>query len=152
MRRSERACDTPEFIEAMFRQTDVMTVSFHHDGFPYAVPVNFVHHEGCLYFHCATEGQKLDCMKRDSRVAFSMFTVIAIDKEKATTRYRSLLGTGQAELVENAEEKRAALAALAEKYDSRCTLPVPDKMLAATGVVRIRIVSLTGKRNDPPAN
>ena len=40
------------------------------------------------------------------------------------------------------------LAALAAKYESKCTLPVPDTMLAATAVVRIVITSMTGKRND----
>lgn len=150
MRRAERACDSPEFFNAMFDQADVMTVAFHGDDCPYSVPVNFAPLDGSLFFHCATEGRKLDCLKRDSRVGFSMFRVLEIDREAATTRYQCVLGTGMAELVDDAALKQAALAALARKYESKCTLPVPDRMLAATGVVRIRITSLSGKRNDRP--
>ena len=30
------------------------------DGYPYAVPVNYVFHNGNSYFHCANVGRKLD--------------------------------------------------------------------------------------------
>ncbi|MBQ8665056.1 MAG: pyridoxamine 5'-phosphate oxidase family protein, partial [Mailhella sp.] len=62
-----------------------------------------------------------------------------------------LMGTGLAELVDDMAEKQAALAALSSKYESKCTLPVPEKMLAATSVIRITILSMSGKKNDKPA-
>ena len=62
---------------------------------------------------------------------------------------RSLCGTGKASCVVDMEEKSRALAALAEKYKSRCTLPVPEKTLKSTEVVKIAIASLSGKSNPP---
>lgn len=148
MRRAERACDSPEFLNAIFDEVEVMTVAFHCGEHPYPVPLNFVHIDGSLYFHCALEGRKLDCITHDSRVGFSIFRFLGIDRAKATTCYQSVCGTGTAEFVTDPALKQAALAALAAKYESKCTLPVPDTMLAATAVVRIVITSMTGKRND----
>lgn len=36
------------------------------EGYPYITPLNFVFHEGCVYFHCAPEGEKLDNLQSGS--------------------------------------------------------------------------------------
>lgn len=151
MRRKERDCTSPAYAEEMFRVSEVITVAFNDGEFPYSVPLSFAEVNGALYVHCALEGHKLDCLKHDHHVHFSMYEYIGVDKELATVRYKCLMGTGLAELVDDMDEKQAALAALSSKYESKCTLPVPEKMLAATAVVRITILSMSGKKNDKPA-
>jgi len=42
------------------------------DGYPYITPVNFVYHNGNIYFHCALTGEKLDNIRRDNRVGFQV--------------------------------------------------------------------------------
>ena len=37
------------------------------EEYPYITPLNFVFHEGCVYFHCAPEGEKLDNLIRRGR-------------------------------------------------------------------------------------
>ncbi len=151
MRRKDRDCTSPAYAEEMFRVSEVVTVAFNDGEFPYSVPLNFAAMDGSLYFHCALEGHKLDCLKRDPHVHFSMYQYIGVNKELSTVYYKSLVGTGLAQIVEDAEEKQNALAALSKKYESKCTLPVPEKMLFATAVVRISIVSLSGKKNEAPS-
>ena len=34
------------------------------EGYPYALPISYVYHEGRLYFHCALTGHKLDAVAR----------------------------------------------------------------------------------------
>lgn len=147
MRRTDRACCEPEFLDALLRGAEDMAIAFRTEDFPYVIPVNFVLHEGAICFHCATEGRKLDCIRQDPRVAFTMYRNVRIVPEKSTTYYESLCGEGIAELVEDTAEKQAILAALAQKYHARCTIPASEQRLAVTGVVRIRIVSLSGKRH-----
>ena len=149
MRRHERACNDKTFLTTMLQKAEVMTIAFQAGEFPYVIPVNFVYLDNALYFHCATEGRKLGCLKKTSGTGFSIHELLEIDKEEATSRYTSLYGEGRAALVDNHEEKQAALAALAKKYRCRCTLPVPAAMLEKTAVVKISIVSLSGKRNLP---
>ena len=45
-----------------------------------------------------------------------------------------------------AEEKRLALDSLAERYAARCPRPAPDANVRRVAVIRIDILSLTGKR------
>lgn len=149
MRRKERDCADPSFFADLLHRAEVVTIAFQAEEFPYVVPFNFVYMNDALYVHCAREGRKLNCLNLASGVGFSVHDVLGIDREKATTRYKSICGEGHAALVEDTEEKQAALAALAHKYRSRCTLPVPDKMLEATAVIKISIATMSGKQNLP---
>lgn len=149
MRRKERECNDPAFFAQMFEEAKVITLAFQSEDAPYVIPVNFVFFNGALYFHCAVEGRKLDCLKRSPAVGFSVHEILAIDREKATTLYKSLCGTGTASCVADIEEKSSALAALAKKYESRCALPIPEKRLQITELVKITILSLSGKCNPP---
>jgi nitroimidazol reductase NimA-like FMN-containing flavoprotein (pyridoxamine 5'-phosphate oxidase superfamily) len=147
MLRADREISDPTYFKDAFAKGAVITLSFNDGEFPYAVPLCFVEYEGALYMHCALEGHKLNCLANDPHVHFSLYENLGVDKKLATMRYYSVSGTGLAKLVADAEEKRNALATLAAKYESECTLPVPDKMLAATGVIKVDILSLTGKSN-----
>ena len=149
MRRKERECSNAAFFQQVFTTSEVITLAFHDGEYPYSVALSFVEMAGALYMHCAKEGHKLDCLARDPHVHFTAHDYIGVDKKAATVRYRSIAGTGVAELVQDKEEKQLALTALARKYDSHCTLPVSDKMLEVTGIIKINITSLSGKKNDP---
>lgn len=56
------------------------------DGYPYAVPLNFVFDPDArtLYFHMAVEGHKLDAIRRDSKVCFTVMATAI--KLRATGR------------------------------------------------------------------
>ena len=79
--------------------------------------LNFIFMNNALYMHSATEGRKLDCLKSNPCVGFSVHKVLEIDREHATTRYESLCGEGRAVLVDDPDEKQKALAALALSRD-----------------------------------
>lgn len=149
MRRKDRERNDPAFFSDLLQRAEVMSLAFQAGSYPYVIPVNFVFLNGALYVHCAKNGRKLDCLNDAPGTGFCVHEVLEIDREKTTTRYRSICGEGTASLVEDREEKQAALAALARKYESHCTLPVPDGMLSATAVMRIDIVSMCGKQNLP---
>jgi hypothetical protein len=124
-----------------------MSLAFCTEGFPYVITVNFVWFQDSLWFHCASEGRKLDCIRRDPRIAFTMYSSMAIIPERSTTLYASICGEGIAEIVNDAAVKHEALAALAKKYHAACMNPTPEAMLNKTAVVRIRIQSMNGKHN-----
>lgn len=147
MRRKERECNDPAFFARMFKEAEVITLAFQSEEAPYVIPVNFVFFNGALYFHCAVEGRKLECLKRSPVIGFSIHEILSIDREKATTRYKCICGTGTASCVADIKEKSAVLTALAEKYGSQCTFPIPEKRLQITEVVKITILSLSGKSN-----
>jgi len=110
---------------------------------PYVLPVNHVFYEGCIYFHCATEGRKLDLLRANPRMGFSTAVDIAVDG--TTTRYRSVCGTGIAAIVKDDTEKVSVLKVIAARCKAPCHFPVSVEKLAITDIVRIRIESVTGK-------
>lgn len=122
------------------------------EGLPYGVPVNYLYDEdaNALYFHCALEGKKMDCLLANPRVSFSVYKNPVIVQERFTTHYDSALVTGTAQVISDPGEKRAALIAfsmaLAPKGAYRLT-EVADRSLHAVAMVKIRIEKAEGKRN-----
>ena len=153
MRRTERERLDPAFMHTVLRDAGEIYLALNASdpaGAPYVLPVNHVFHEGCIYFHCATEGRKLDLLRANPRIGFSTAIDIAVDG--TTTRYRCVCGTGVAERVIDDAEKNRALRAIAARFKAPCTFPVPTEKLATIDIVRIRIESLTGKYSRPGAD
>ena len=96
MRRKDREVTDPAFFRDVFDKAELITVAFNDGKYPYCVPLNFVALGGALYFHCAPEGHKLDCMERDPHVHFNTCDSVVTEKEKATAHFRSVSGTGRA--------------------------------------------------------
>ncbi len=123
------------------------------DGYPMVKPLNFVHHGGKIYFHTAREGEKIDDIKRDNRVCFEVDLPIALVKSKGSPcaseyLYRSVIARGRAYVIEEQEERLAALRKLMEKYQPEGGYGgFPEEKLKVTGIVRIDIEQLTGKED-----
>lgn len=79
------------------------------DGYPYAVPVNYVYDNGKIYIHSAEYGYKVDCIKRDDKICFSAIINSKVEQSKFTAAYRSIVATGRIHAVENENEKRRIL-------------------------------------------
>jgi nitroimidazol reductase NimA-like FMN-containing flavoprotein (pyridoxamine 5'-phosphate oxidase superfamily) len=123
------------------------------DGYPMVKPLNYVYHEGKIYFHTAKEGEKIDDIKRDSRVCFEVDMPLALVKSKgspcrAEYLYRSVIVKGRAYIVEDAVERMVALKGLMEKYQPEGGYgDFPEEKLRITGVVRIDIEDTSGKED-----
>ena len=135
-----------DFIDGVLNDADDMVVALNDgDGAPYAFPVNFVLLGDALYIHTAFTGKKMDLIRKNPRVGFSAYADVRIIREKATTTFRSVCGTGTAIIVEDKEEKRTALDAITVRYKSLCPRPAPDSMINRVAIIRIDIDSLMGK-------
>lgn len=42
------------------------------NGYPYAIPINFLYKDGKVYFHCAKAGQKIDAMRANPHVCLTL--------------------------------------------------------------------------------
>ena len=95
------------------------------DGWPRVVPLNFVFHDGRIYFHGAAEGEKYDILKKSPKVAFSANVPYSLIPSywfsstmacPATQLFKSVHIRGIAEVVEDLDEKARALTAIMKKY------------------------------------
>ena len=64
------------------------------DGYPYGVPVNCVYINDCIYFHCAQYGYKLDAIKANPKVCFTVILAAQILRNKFTANFASVIATG----------------------------------------------------------
>lgn len=117
---------------------------------PYLVTMNYGYRDTTLYFHCAGAGKKLELLRQNNRVCF---TVVADTKliaaEKAcdfTMKYRSVVGYGTARLVEGHEEKSRALDIIMAQYAPEA-FEFPQAGMAATTVFVVDIETMTAKSN-----
>lgn len=95
--------------------TGVLAVSGD-DGYPYAVPLNYVYEDGRIYFHCARSGHKLDAIRRSSKVSFCVIDGDKIVPDIFATNYRSAIAFGRAKEVDDDAEKAQAMRLFNSKY------------------------------------
>lgn len=120
------------------------------DGAPYCVTVNLAREDEKIYFHCATAGHKLDCLRVHPAVCISCVSEAESLPGKLTMSYRSAILRGTAHEVVDEDEKIHALTLLAEAHDPISLSRLESalrKYLPKTGVWRIDIVDITGKHN-----
>ncbi len=151
MRREEKEIQNQEEISRILEQAPVCRIALNDDPFPYLVPVNFVYAKQCLYFHSALEGRKMDLIERNGKLCFEVDRQIGlVSGDRACRwgmRYESVIGEGEAIVLADPDEKRAALLGLMEKYTSRSDWEIPPEALQDVALVRVDILHISGKRS-----
>ena len=121
MRKADRKKDSSWALE-VFDKAPYVTVSMTRpDGTPYGVPMSLVCKNGdTLYFHCAGEGEKLDCMKVNPIVSLSAVSKCTPkfeeDTRNFTEHYHSAVAIGKVEIVTDIAEKREALRLVCRRF------------------------------------
>lgn len=121
MRKASRMKD-PAWALEVFDKAPYVTVSMtRHDGTPYGLPLSLVRKdERTFYFHCADEGEKIDCLKANPVVSLSAVSrcmpKFEEGKENFTEYFHSAVAIGKAERVTDNEEKTEALRLLCERF------------------------------------
>ena len=124
------------------------------EGKPYCVAVNPAREGESIYFHCAREGFKTDCLRANPEVCLSCVTGAESVRDKLTMAYRSAILRGRAHEVTDESERIRALTLLARRYDPDSLYRLDaslEKYMAHTAVWRIDISDITGKHGHCPA-
>jgi nitroimidazol reductase NimA-like FMN-containing flavoprotein (pyridoxamine 5'-phosphate oxidase superfamily) len=117
------------------------------DGYPYSVPLSFVYHNGKIYFHSAKIGHKMDAIKANPKVSFSVIDEDTIVSAEYTTYFRSVIAFGKASILEG-DERIEGFKALVEKYSGDQPEEAKIKeILGCTGalIIAIDVEHITGK-------
>ncbi len=121
------------------------------EGHPYATPMNYVYTNGVIYLHAAKEGHKLDNIRDNPNVCFSVVTTAVVHPDRFDTEYASADVFGTAGVITDSAEKQAALAALMQKYSpdyAAEAVRYVEKNIARTAVIAIHITGISGKHNQ----
>lgn len=154
MRRAERAVTDPAALFDVIRRCRVARLGLCRAGVPYVVPMNFACEmaggQFVFYVHCANEGQKLDILRENANVCIELDCDHAlVEGDKACShsyRYASVIAQGQAEILQDADEKARALTLLM-RWQTGQDIPVTPEQANAVTVLRIAAESITGKQH-----
>ena len=155
MRRKDREITSPDLIREYIRQCEICRLGFNDDGEVYIVPLNFgvCEQDGryTLYFHGAKEGRKLDLIRKNPRAGFEMdchYALTAGEKgHDCTARFRSIIGNGLMEIVEDPDEKIAGLQALMYHATGKDHWQFDKKMIDAVCVFNMTVEKLSCKEH-----
>ncbi len=148
MRKNDRRRDTQWAFE-VFDKAPFTTMSMiRPDGSPYAVPLNMARRDDRIfYFHCAFDGEKIDCLKHNPTV--SLLAVSRCmpkyeeDRNNFTEYYNSAIAIGKAEMVTDDAEKIEALRLICERFLPRYMDHFDQaisRSLSRTNIVRITLI------------
>ncbi len=153
MRRHDRELTDPDDSDSILRACSVCHVALNAEGTPYVVPLNygFVRSElsTVIYFHCASEGRKLELLAKDQSVSFAIDRELGLitgaDACEWGMRYESVLGKGMIFVVSDDAERRHGLQAIMAHYNG-AGRAFDAHTLSTTVVLKLVVSSMTGKR------
>jgi nitroimidazol reductase NimA-like FMN-containing flavoprotein (pyridoxamine 5'-phosphate oxidase superfamily) len=151
MRRSEKAVNDRAEIDGYIGQAKICRVGLVDGDEAYIVPMNFGYVDGCLFFHSAKVGRKIELVHRNGKASFEMDIDLGLvtvrDAYKCTNHFICVMGTGTIGLVEDEAERIKGLEALMGHYTSD-HYNMTNKCTDKTAVIRLRIETISCKRNQ----
>jgi len=147
LRRKDRATTEEEAIALLSNAEYGVLSTVTENGKPYGVPLNFCMIDHCIFFHSAVEGQKIDNIKQNKSVSFSVVGDTEVLPDRFGTKYESVIVSGEVEEVFDMN-KQIALEGLLHKYSPGFMdkgLEYIEGVRKKTRVFKIAINKLTGK-------
>lgn len=150
MRKKEKELTEIDDIEKIIKKALCCRIGLVDVDEPYIVPVSFGYERNTLYFHGALEGRKIGLIRRNNKVCFEIDADVEMVEDLepciCTAKYRSVMGTGRAFILESDEEKSRGLKLIIKQYGMK-GFDFPKTRLDKTMVVRVDINSITGKKS-----
>ena len=121
MRKIKRKRDTAWAMEVFDKAPYVTMSMVRPDGTAYGIPLSLVRDGNyTFYFHCADEGEKIDCISANPLVSLSAVSRCTPKFEEETCNFteyfQSAVALGKATIVDNEEEKVHALRLLCDRF------------------------------------
>lgn len=146
MRRKRQQVEEAECLEILRTAKRGILAVLGDEDYPYAVPMDYVYEDGCIYFHCAAAGHKLDAVRKHEKVSFCVLSDPIPEENAWWFHVTSVIAFGKiCEVKEPAEHDRC-LRLLAHKYMPEDEIEGDMQKNASHAVVlALHIDHMTGK-------
>ena len=137
-------------MEAILQEETIGYLGLSMDGAPYVVPLNYGYIDGKIFFHCALTGKKLDYLKANPEVCFTVGRQTGIVRRHAEgdpchVDNDSVICYGRARIITDLKQRKEALDAF-----NRCFQADADEISLDTAAkccaVEIEITQMTGRQ------
>ena len=155
-KRENRVTD-PEQIKHILDAGKVLHLGLSVNDEPYVVPMNYGYtmEDGrlTLYLHSAVKGKKLDMIRDNPRVFFEIDCDVQPFEGRVPCQYgmvySSLMGRGNAVLVEDPEAKMEAMTLLMKTQTGK-DFSFNERLVSIVTVIRIDVAEYTAKHRPLP--
>ena len=153
----EREITDPVRIRQILDTAKILHLGLVDGEEPYVLPMNYGYtlEEGqlVLYLHSAVSGRKLDLIRANPRVHFSLECDIAHFAGQLPcqygTAYQSLSGRGIAQILEDPQEKMDAMTVFMKTQTGK-DFSFNERLVSIVSVIRIQVTSYSAKHRDIP--
>jgi nitroimidazol reductase NimA-like FMN-containing flavoprotein (pyridoxamine 5'-phosphate oxidase superfamily) len=155
LRRHDKAMADRAAIEEVLTAARYVTIAMCADEQPYLVALNhgYDRERGCLYFHCAPDGRKMDILARNSRVWGMAVLDLGYQDGECDHAYLSVMFGGRVAFLTSDEDKRRALEVMVRKQERDPERVIAEQMtdtrVTSVTVGRIDLEHMTGKEALP---
>lgn len=155
MRRKDREVVDPVKIKDIVDRCICCRIGFNDNGKVYIVPLNFGYEENnqkyVLYFHCASEGRKIDLIQTSPEVGFEMETNYKLNEADTacgySARFQSIIGNGVVEMVNDRNEKELGLRLMMNHNAGKKDWKFDEKMLNVVSVFKLTVTEYSCKEH-----
>ena len=146
-------------IRAILDTAKVLHLGLAVNNEPYVVPTNYGYvmdgEKLTIYLHSALRGKKLDMIRSNPKVFFELDChrkpFEGVKPCQYGLSYSSVMGRGTASIVEDVEEKMAAMTILMKTQTGK-DFSFDEKLVGMVAVVRIDAAEYTAKHRPIPEN
>lgn len=117
------------------------------EGYPYAVPMDYVYDSGCLYFHSALQGHKIDAIRSCDKASFNVLSEPQAADDGWSYFFDSVTLFGRVRVITDEAQRTDKLRLLGNKYFPSEEMTESDiqKNAARCAVLELKIEHMTGK-------
>jgi nitroimidazol reductase NimA-like FMN-containing flavoprotein (pyridoxamine 5'-phosphate oxidase superfamily) len=152
MRKARQEIKKQEELEGILEAALICRVAMMDGNSPYLIPFNYGYRDGCLYIHSAPEGKKIELLRQNPEVCFEVEDSMEITKgEQAcdwSTRYRSIVGYGNMEILTDELSKQQGLEVIMAQHGAPELTEFNQKNLDRMLILKLNIRSMTGKQSS----
>ena len=148
MRRKRQQLSESESIGILQKAISGTLALLGDNGYPYAVPISYIYHEGKLYFHSALSGHKVDAIRGCDKASFCVIEQDDVQPKKYTTFFRSVIAFGRIHIIEDEAEKLTTARMLGNRYnpnDDESLKKEIESDFSRMLMIRFDVEHLTGK-------
>ena len=153
MRRSDRDVIDIKEIESVIEKVDVCRIAISNDNIPYIVTMNFGYIHGDtskIYFHCASEGRKLEMLKKNNYVCFQMDGDHKLKTGESACDfgmgYCSIIGYGSVFVVADEHERNVGMDLIMKRYTQKTEFIYNKEVFKRTTILRLDISEMSCKK------
>ncbi len=138
-----------EEMEKILKKETMGFLGLSMDGMPYVLPLTYIYVKGKILFHCALTGKKLDYLKANQNVCFTVgkqFGKVCRHPQGATCHvsHDSVICYGIARVIDDLEERLQILNTFNHSLQPDAK-NIPPEVITKCYAVEIKILKMTGR-------